>query len=135
MTDMTADHRMLERAIPIFPGDDIAVAKDFYVRKLGFTVVWEYSQDGGAGMMGLERGTIELMIDCPMTGHGRNVCASVRVASADAYYEQWRHSVKLERPPRNEPWGGRTFGCTDPFGNLLFVVGPVIEEGEVARKD
>lgn len=22
---------------------------------------------------------VELVIDCPMTGHGRNVCASVRV--------------------------------------------------------
>jgi hypothetical protein len=27
---------MLERAVPILPGDDLAVAKEFYVGKLGF---------------------------------------------------------------------------------------------------
>lgn len=118
-----------DRAIPIFPGDDLDLAKDFYVRKLGFTVAWEHREDDRTGMMGLERGTIELMIDCPMTGHGRNVCASVRVHSADAYYDAWKDKVKLDRAPMNEPWGGRTFGCTDPFGNLLFIVGPVVEEG------
>ena len=114
-----------ERAVPIFPGDDLAVAKDFYVNGLGFTVVWEDSEDGRSGIMGLQRGSIELTIDCPMTGHGRDVCASIRVHDADAWYEEWRRRVKIERPPRNERWGGRTFGCTDPFGNLLFVIGPV----------
>ena len=120
---------MLERAVPIFPVDDLAVARDFYVGKLGFTVAWEESADGRTGIMGLERGTIELTIDCPMTGHGRNACASLRVQSADAYYEEWRTSVRIESPPRNEPWGGRTFGCYDPFWNLLFVIGPVVEDG------
>ena len=120
---------MLERAVPIFACDDLAVARDFYVRKLGFTVVWESSEDGTNGIMGLERGTIELTIDCPMTGHGRNACASLRVNSADAYYEEWRHHVQIERPPRNESWGGRTFSVYDPSGNLLFVIGPVVEEG------
>ena len=120
---------MHERAVPIFPGDDLVIAKDFYVRKLGFTVAWEESADGRTGIMGLERGTIELTIDCPMAGHGRNVCASLRVQSADAYYEEWRDSVEIKSPPRNEPWGARTFGCYDPFGNLLFVIGPIVEGG------
>ncbi len=120
---------MLERAVPIFPGDDLAVAKDFYVGKLGFTVEWEETEDGTTGIMGLRRGTIELTVDCPMSGHGREACASLRVNSADAYYEEWRHKVEIERPPINEVWGGRTFGCRDPFGNLLFVIGPVAQEG------
>jgi uncharacterized glyoxalase superfamily protein PhnB len=79
--------------------------------------------------MGLKRGTIELTIDCPMSGHGRNACASLRVNSADAYYNQWRQKVEIRRPPMNEPWGGRTFGFQDPFGNSLFIIGPVIDEG------
>jgi predicted lactoylglutathione lyase len=60
----------VERAVPILPGDDLSAAKAFYTR-LGFTVEWEHTADGTSGIMGIERGTIELTIDCPMTGHGR----------------------------------------------------------------
>jgi uncharacterized glyoxalase superfamily protein PhnB len=116
---------MIERAVPILPGDDLSVAKTFYVDALGFTVQWESTEDGKNGIMGLEKGTIELTIDCPMTGHGRNACASLRVNSADAYYEEWRQQVNIERPPKNEWWGARTFGITDPFGNTIFVIGPL----------
>jgi len=119
---------MIERAVPILPGDDLAVAKEFYVGKLGFTVQFEATEDGRNGIMGLERGTIELTIDCPMSGHGRNACASLRVESADALYQEWREKVAIRRPPMNEPWGGRTFGVQDPFGNSLFVIGPLAEE-------
>jgi len=115
---------VIERAVPILPGDDLAVAKAFYVDKLGFTVEWEFT-DGDIGMMGLARGGIELTIDCPMSGHGRNVCVSLRVNSADAYYEEWRHKVEIERPPRDEEWGARTFGVRDPSGNTIFVIGPI----------
>lgn len=79
---------MLERAVPILPGDDLAVAKDFYVGKLGFEVEFEASDDGRSGIVGFRRGSIELTVDCPMSGHGRNACASLRVNSADAYYEE-----------------------------------------------
>ena len=117
---------MLERAVPILPGDDLAAAKAFYVEKLGFRVQFEATEDGKSGIMGLERGTIELTIDCPMSGHGRNACASLRVSSADAYYEEWRQKAQVERPPVDEPWGARTFGLEDPFGNTLFVIGPPV---------
>ena len=117
----------MERAVPILPGDDLAAAKAFYVDKLGFTVLWEGTEDGRSGIMGLERGTIELTIDCPMSGHGRNACASLRVRDADAYYEEWRPKVEVSRPPQNEAWGARTFGVTDPFGNTIFVIGPLSE--------
>lgn len=119
---------MIERAIPILPGDDLGAAKAFYVGKLGFAVQFEATEDGRNGIMGLERGTIELTIDCPMSGHGRNACASLRVASADALYQEWREKVEIGRPPTNEPWGARTFGLQDPFGNSLFVIGPVVQE-------
>jgi catechol 2,3-dioxygenase-like lactoylglutathione lyase family enzyme len=120
---------MIERAVPILPGDDLAVAKEFYVGKLGFTVQFEATDDGKNGIMGLERGTIELTIDCPMSGHGRDACVSLRVNSADAYYEEWRQKVEINRPPINESWGGRTFGFQDPFGNSVFVIGPVLDQG------
>lgn len=115
---------MIERAVPVLPGDDLRVVREFYVDKLGFTVQWQASEDGRNGIMGLARGTIELTIDCPMSGHGRNVCASLLVNSADALYEEWRQKVEMKRPPVDETWDARTFGVTDPFGNTIFVIGP-----------
>lgn len=118
---------MMERAVPILPGDDLSVAREFYVGKLGFTVLWEATEDGRNGIMGIAKGSIELTIDCPMSGHGRDACASLRVNSADAYYDAWRSKVEIKRPPQDEEWGARTFGVTDPFGNTIFVIGPIPE--------
>jgi uncharacterized glyoxalase superfamily protein PhnB len=114
----------MERAVPVLPGDDIGVAKDFYVDGLGFQVSFEMTDDGKLGLLGLERGAISLTIDCPMPGHGRDACVSLQVENADAYYREWQNRVEIRRPPRNEPWGARTFDVIDPFGNTIFVMGP-----------
>ena len=115
----------MERAVPILPGDDLSVAKKFYVDGLGFRVNWEWTEDGKNGLVGLERGSISLTIDCPMSGHGREAVASLEVNDADAYYDEWSARVKVKRAPRNETWGARTFDLIDPFGNTIFVMGPV----------
>ncbi len=113
----------MERAVPILPADDISVAKQFYVGKLGFHVTFEES-DGKSGIMGVERGTIAITIDSPMSGHGRDACVSINVDDADRYYEEWRAKVDIPKPPRDEYWGARTFGFSDPSGNTIFVIGP-----------
>ena len=122
--DDEAEAAFVERAVAVLPGDDLEVAKDFYVRRLGFGVQFEATDDGVSGLIGLERGTIELTIDCPMSGHGRRACVSLRVNDADAFYAEWRHVVEIDAPPKDEPWGGRTFGFQDPFENTIFVIGP-----------
>lgn len=114
----------MERAVPILPADDLTVAKDFYVTGLGFTVAWEATEDGKIGLLGLQRGAIEVTLDAPMSGHGRQACVSLRVNSADDYYEEWRERVAVTHPPRNESWGARTFSVIDPSGNTIFVIGP-----------
>jgi catechol 2,3-dioxygenase-like lactoylglutathione lyase family enzyme len=115
----------MERAIPILPTNDLAAAKAFYVDGLGFRVTFEVSADGRTGLLGVQRGTIELTLDCPMEGHGRNACVSLHVTDADAYYRAWSAKVTPLRPPKNEEWGARTFDLLDPSGNTLFVIGPV----------
>ena len=114
----------MERAIPILPVEDLDVAKEFYVDRLGFGVRFEHRGEGRNGLLGVERGTIWLTLDCPMTGHGREACVSLQVENADAYYDEWSTRVEIPRPPKNEYWGARTFGVTDPFGNTIFVMGP-----------
>jgi len=114
----------MERAIPILPVEDLRVAKEFYTERLGFKVRFEASEDGTTGLLGLERGSICLTLDCPMSGHGREACVSLQVDDVDRYYDEWRHRVSIRRPPGNEPWGARTFDVLDPFGNTIFVMGP-----------
>jgi len=117
-------HGGMERAVPILPADDLGVAKKFYVEALGFQIAFESTDDGRTGLLGVQRGAISLTLDCPMAGHGRHACVSLYVHSADEYYEEWRPRAAIPRPPRNEPWGGRTFDVADPFGNTIFVIGP-----------
>ena len=115
----------MERAIPILPADSIAVAKDFYATKLGFNVLFEASEDGVTGLIGLGRGSIQITVDSPMEGHGREACVGLEVEDADAYYAEWSARVPVLRAPKNEEWGARTFDLIDPFGNTIFVMGPV----------
>jgi len=118
----------MERAVPVLPGDDITVAKAFYIDGLGFQPRFEVTEDGKNGLLGVERGGMRITIDCPMSGHGRNACVSLEVDSADAYYMEWRAKVPIKRAPQNEYWGARTFSVTDPFGNSIFVMGPPTNE-------
>lgn len=115
----------MERAIPILPADDLRVARDFYANKLGFRVLFEASEDGKTGLLGVARGTIQITLDSPMDGHGRHACVSLEVNDADVYFQEWRKKVAVARPPKNEPWGARTFDLLDPFGNTIFVIGPL----------
>jgi len=115
----------MERAIPILPTDDLIAAKNFYVNGLGFRVTFEVSHNGRSGMLGLQRGTIELTLDSPMDGHGRNACVSIQVDDADLYYREWSAKVAVLREPKNEEWGARTFDLIDPSGNTIFVMGPI----------
>jgi len=48
-----------------------------------------------------------------------------RGESTDAWYDEWRDRVEIRHPPKSEPWGARTFDVIDPFGNTIFVMGPV----------
>ena len=118
----------MERAIAILPTEDLAAAKEFYVNGLGFRVTWEATGDGHSGLMGVARGTMELTLDSPMDGHGRNACVSLHVDDADAYYNEWKTRVAVAREPKNEEWGARTFDLHDPSGNTIFVIGPVRNE-------
>lgn len=119
----------MARAIPLLPADDLRVAKAFYVDGLGFAIRFESSQDGIAGILGLERGGIAVTIDAPMSGHGREVCVALEVEDVDQYYAEWSGRVSVLRAPVDEAWGARTFDLLDPSGNTLFVVGPQAATG------
>ena len=115
----------MEKAIPQFPVDDLAIAKAFYIDGLGFHVLWEASEDGHTGLLGIARGGMEITLNSPMPGHGGDACVALQVDDADFYYNEWSPKVKVLRAPKDEPWGARTFDLIDPFGNTIFVMGAV----------
>jgi catechol 2,3-dioxygenase-like lactoylglutathione lyase family enzyme len=115
----------MERATPILPTEDLAIARKFYVDGLGFRVTWEASDDGHSGLLGIARGTIEMTLDSPMSGHGRDACVALQVDDVDRYYQEWSSKVAVLRAPKDEDWGARTFDLLDPSGNTLFVMGPL----------
>ncbi len=78
--------------------------------------------------MGVERGTISITIDAPMSGHGREACVSLHVSDADATTVNGASKVEIKDPPRDEEWGARTFSVHDPAGNTIFVIGPARTE-------
>lgn len=114
-----------DRAVPILPADDLATSRAFYADALGFTVTFDTSDGGPTGLLGLRRGGLELTLDSPMEGHGRHACVSLVVADVDAVYDAWKARAAILRPPRDEPWGRRTFDLVDPAGNTLFVMGAI----------
>src|ERR1017187_3767477 len=118
----------MERAIPILPADDLATAKAFYVNGLGFRVTFEASEDGRSGLLGIERGTIQMTLDSPMKGHGRNACVALQVDDADAYYREWSAKVDVLRASKDEEWGARTFDLIDPSGT------PSLSWGQLAAQ-
>jgi hypothetical protein len=115
----------MERAFPILLADDLSLPKGFYVEKLGFEVSYEVTEDGQTGLLGLSRGTIQITLDSPMAGHGRDACVSLEVEDADAHSAEWSPKVGVLLRPRNEPWGARTFDLLDPFGNTIFGIAPI----------
>jgi catechol 2,3-dioxygenase-like lactoylglutathione lyase family enzyme len=114
----------MAQAVAILPADDLSVAKAFFVDVLGFRVQWEATTDGKTGLLGIERDGMMITIDAPMSGHGRQAVVSLRVNDADVYHSEWRDKAQNITAPRDEEWGARTFGVTDPSGNTIFVIGP-----------
>jgi hypothetical protein len=94
-----------ERAIPILPAEGLAVAKTFYVDRLGFKVTFKASEDGTFRIAEIALGTMEMTLDSPMNGHGRNACVALQVDDADRYSREWSSKVDILRAPKNEDWG------------------------------
>ena len=113
----------MAKAVAILPADDLRIARTFFVDVLGFRVQWEATSDGKTGLFGVERDGMVITIDAPMSGHGRQAVVSLHVEDADTYYQEWHARTTSITAPRDEPWGARTFGVTDPSGNTIFVMG------------
>jgi hypothetical protein len=83
-----------------FPPKTWQLRRLSYVGRLGFRVIFEASEDGRSGLLGVERGKIQMTLDSPMKGHGRNACVALQVYDADAYHHEWSAKVHVLRAPK-----------------------------------
>lgn len=93
----------MERAIPILPADDLTLAKEFYVNRLGFDVRFEATEDGRSGLLGIDRGTISITLDSPMSGHGREACVSLQVKTPMRTTMNGETRLTFDTRPKTRP--------------------------------
>ena len=113
--------------------DKRAECRDFYVRELGFHVVFEaswfvYLAAAGDHPLGLAF----MSPDHPSTPpgpeafNGRGMFLTLQVADAAAELERLKGAgVAIAYPLRDEPWGQRRFAVRDPAGTWLDVIQPI----------
>ncbi len=109
-------------AVPILRSFDEAQARDFYLRYLGFEVVFEHRFGEDMPLyLGIRRGGCELHLS---EHHGDATPGSaVRIAVADVdgvHGELTQRMHPRLRPGiQDQPWGSREITLTDPFGNRI----------------
>ncbi len=113
---------------------DIKASCDFFVEKLGFSIVFVYGEPPFFAQVKRDRGLINLrcvdrpVIDPELRDRESLLSSDMGVDTAEEikqfYLEFQAKGVTFDQPLRKEPWGARTFIVKDPDGNLLLFAGP-----------
>lgn len=110
---------------------DVAVAAEFYVRKLGFTLAFSYGDPPSYAQVSRDGARLNLRhVDVPVIDPRRRhaeqlLAASVALDDAEPLFREYdAAAVEFVQPLRSEPWGARTFIVRDPDGNLVLFAGP-----------
>ena len=113
---------------------DVKAACDFFVAKLGFTVVFAYGDPPFYGQVRRDNARLNLRRVCEpvFVGDIRQrehlLAASVTVDTAveikQLFLEFQAAGVRFHQALRKEPWGARNFIVLEPDGNLILFAGP-----------
>jgi catechol 2,3-dioxygenase-like lactoylglutathione lyase family enzyme len=122
-----------ETAAQLFVAD-IKASCDFFVEKLGFSIVFVYGEPPFYAQVKRDRGFINLrcvdrpVIDPELRDRESLLSSDMGLNTAEEikqlYLEFQAKGVTFDQPLRREPWGARTFIVKDPDGNLLLFAGP-----------
>ncbi len=104
------------RGIPVLASLDIAETRDFYVRQLGFSVVYEQPH-----YLIVRRDDIELHFwKADHRQFPENTSCYIRGGQVAALYEEYsRNHVPRLSAFEVRPWNMKEFYVHDPHGNLL----------------
>jgi uncharacterized glyoxalase superfamily protein PhnB len=113
---------------------DIKASCDYFVSKLGFTVVFTYGDPPFYGQVKRDNARLNLRMVCEPVFVGdirereQLLAAAMTVQSAaeirQLFLDCQAAGVDFFQPLKQEPWGARTFIVRDPDGNLLLFGGP-----------
>ena len=122
-----------ETAAQLFVAD-IKASCDFFVEKLGFSIVFVYGEPPFYAQVKRDRGLINLrcvdrpVIDPELRDRESLLSSDMGLDTAEEikqlYLEFQAKGVTFDQTLRKEPWGARTFIVKDPDGNLLLFAGP-----------
>jgi catechol 2,3-dioxygenase-like lactoylglutathione lyase family enzyme len=118
---------------PVVITDRLRECRDFYVRWLGFEVVFEASWivvvGGGAQTLAFMHTEHPSSPPAPGPYTGDGMFLTLQVADAHAEYERVTAAgLRCELELTEEPWGQLRFGVTDPAGMWIDVVQQVEPE-------
>jgi catechol 2,3-dioxygenase-like lactoylglutathione lyase family enzyme len=109
---------------------DIGAACDFFMRTLGFTVVFTYGIPPFYGQVARDGARLNLrciatpVIDPQRRDSENLLSASITLDRAEPLYLEYQGAgVTFHQALRTEPWGARTFIIRDPDGNLILFAG------------
>lgn len=127
-------HRSL---FPVIVTSALATAREFYVRHLGFRVVFDADWYVHLRAPRIEDGVpVELafmspgLTSQPLPLHsafnGQGVIVTLEVNDVDGLYQKLQQAgCEIITELQDEPWGQRHFLLRDPSGTLLDVVKPI----------
>lgn len=110
--------------------DKLAECRDFYVRWLGFKVVFEASWFVYLAATGDHPIGIAFMAPDhpsrppgPDTFNGRGMFLTIQIADASSEFDRLTHAgLSIAYPLHDEPWGQRRFALYDPAGTWIDVI-------------
>jgi catechol 2,3-dioxygenase-like lactoylglutathione lyase family enzyme len=113
---------------------DILASCDFYVEKLGFTIVFTYGEPPYYAQVKRDSARLNFRcvdhpaIDPDFRDRAELLSATFVVATADAirqlFMEFQKSGVSFVQTLAEKPWGARDFIIRDIDGNLLLFAGP-----------
>jgi catechol 2,3-dioxygenase-like lactoylglutathione lyase family enzyme len=112
-----------KRWVPLITVQDLAASVAFFVDRLGFHTVFRSD-----GYVSLRHPQADLQLafmrplpdETPFRGHG--LTYGLEVDDVDAEYDRIRtQGVDTDGPPRDNPWGDRSFTVVDPSGIALHI--------------
>ncbi len=98
---------------PMIPaGKSLADDLDFYTKKLGFTVVWQYAE-----MAGIQRGAVKInLVQNDEKTWADNASFSIGVSDLDALHKEYQSTSTRVGPLEMKSWGRLEFHMIVPSG-------------------
>lgn len=130
----TSTRPVLTAAEPQLFVTNIKASCDFFIAKLGFSIVFVYGEPPFYAQVKRDGACLDLrhvdapLIDPVLRDRESLLSAALTVDTAEEikqlYLDFQAAGVTFAQPLRHEPWGARDFIVRDPDGNLVLFAGP-----------